>query len=292
MIGAGSRYSSHYEHPIVYNKSVVDAVVDIVEDVVDTAVDVATDIYEDVIEPVANLAIDLTVDLFDALVFEPLEIILDPIGLGGIVDTAEDFLTGVAYLTSETLAGNWSAAGQLAVIIGSVALTIATFGATSTATLATLSAYNLGVTSTLVLNTIYYTTLYAGMASAIYSIYGIVISTAELGAIVSAGGTTSLFIQLNAMKNAMNLAFVSSWINGSMNFWMAGGVLYDAPRAGDVLFNPTGNMNTTKFLNIPDRNSNLWMKWESGRMHDFQKSVFGNLAGNEFFAVSPLAQRI
>ena len=88
------------------------------------------------------------------------------------------------------------------------------------------------------------------------------------------------------------VGYINDFMNGSMNLWMAGGILYDSPRAGDTMFNVTGDMNTTKFLGIKNNNSNKWSEWNSDRYHDYQKKVFGNLAGSDFFAVNKLAQRI
>ena len=95
-----------------------------------------------------------------------------------------------------------------------------------------------------------------------------------------------------AMTDANRLDYTNDWINGSMNMWMAGGVLYDAPRAGDSMFHVDGDLNTTKFLSKPDYNQTTWSDWNTGQYHSYNKKVFGNMAGDEFFAVSPLAQRI
>lgn len=272
--------------------AVVDTVVDFVKDTADFIGEVATDIYKDAIQPIADFAVDVSSEIFQGLVIEPLEIVLEPIGLGSVTETLGNINTGVTYLVHETLDGNWKAAFQLAIIVGLVALTVFTMGATSGATSLASVAYNMGATSAVVLSAVYYTALYVGLASSIYSLYGIAISVAELGAIIGAGGSTSLFQQLNSWADAMKLSFVNSWINGRMNLYMAGNVLYDAPRAGDLLFNVTGSLNTTEFLGRPNTNSNNWSNWQLGEMADFQSHVNGTLAGEEFFAVSPLSQRM
>lgn len=273
---------------------VVDAISDFVSDVVDTAIDLvetAIDITIDIGQDVLDVAVDLNEAIFDFAIGS-LALVAEPIGLGSITDTLSDALTGITYLSHEAISGNWDAVLQLAVLAGSVAMTVMTFGSTAPATSAVLASYGLGITSSTVLMGVYYATYAIGLSMSIYSLYGIVISIAELGVMIAKGGVSSLFNQLNAMKDAMNLAFVNSWINGSMNLWMAGGQLYDSPKAGDVLFNPTGDLNTTRFLNRPNRNDNTWSRWNLGKYHDYQKQVFGNLAGNDFFAVAPLAQRI
>ena len=49
-------------------------------------------------------------------------------------------------------------------------------------------------------------------------------------------------------------SYITLNTSNEMNRWMAGGDLYDAPRAGDVLFNVAGNLNTVRFLGIQDTN--------------------------------------
>jgi hypothetical protein len=46
-------------------------------------------------------------------------------------------------------------------------------------------------------------------------------------------------------------------MDGDMNDWMAGGMLYDSPRAGDLFFNPTGDLNTVRFLGLEDNNNRI-----------------------------------
>lgn len=287
-----------------------DMVVDFVDNTIDATVNLTVDLvtdpeaflddigegvtnfYKEVVQPIGDFAIDATYEVFNALVYEPFEALLTPIGQEGIIKDIQYAHQGINYLAHQTLDGNWKAALQLAVVIGLVWLTVASMGATSGATTAVTGAYAAGVTSTAVLMTAYYGVLYIGLAMSIYSLYGITVALSDLGKIISAGGTTSFFRELANQADAMRLSFVNSWINGRMNLWMAGGVLYDSPRAGDVLFNPTGDLNTTQFLSRPDTNSNTWSKWNNGEMHDFQSSVNGNLAGDEFFSISPISQRM
>jgi len=100
------------------------------------------------------------------------------------------------------------------------------------------------------------------------------------------------YYQYNQMLNEQRLTFTNTWINGSMNYWFAGGMLYDAPKAGDIMFHPTGKLPTTKFLGLENENNSNFMEWDGGKMHDYQKKVYGNMAGDNFFGVSPLAQRL
>jgi hypothetical protein len=49
---------------------------------------------------------------------------------------------------------------------------------------------------------------------------------------------------------------VKNSVDASSNDWMAGGKLYDSPRAGGAYFNETGDLNTVRFLGLQDRNYN------------------------------------
>ena len=79
--------------------------------------------------------------------------------------------------------------------------------------------------------------------------------------------------------------FSNLMLSGDINSWMAGGSLYDAPRAGDVMFNVTGNMNTVRFLGIEDRNNIPDMTVEFANPEVFR--VLGNLAGDRNFSIIP-----
>jgi len=79
--------------------------------------------------------------------------------------------------------------------------------------------------------------------------------------------------------------FASSLLSGEMNSWMAGGNLYDAPRAGDVTFNIMGNMNTVRFLGIEDTNNIPDMVTEFVNPELFRS--LGNMAGDDNFSVIP-----
>jgi len=70
---------------------------------------------------------------------------------------------------------------------------------------------------------------------------------------------------------------------GEVNRWMAGGDLYDAPRAGGVMFNVTGNLNTVHFLGLKDTNStsDLVQRFVNPSV----SSMFGPMAGDENFSV-------
>ena len=67
------------------------------------------------------------------------------------------------------------------------------------------------------------------------------------------------------------LAYVQLNTTNQMGAWMAGGDLYDAPRAGDFHFNVTGNMNTTTFLGLGNNNIDLMFQAREGLMADVHK---------------------
>jgi len=236
-------------------------VVDVVSDFVDDVVEVVVEAVQDVFEVINDFRHDFNEVLFDALN----DITLDQ----GIFDFALDINTASRGTWDAAIAGDLKAI--LYIAITGVSLMTGTYAIATNSFSSALSIVEI-----------------LGSMSNIISTMSSLMITGSISVLEYINMKNTL----DGIVNAMNLAFVNSWINGSMNFWMAGGILYDSPKAGDILFNPTGDLNTTKFLNIPNKNSNAWMKWNSGKMHDFQKSTFGNLAGNEFFAVAPLAQRI
>jgi len=262
--------------------------VDAVKDIVDAVIDIHVDFIDTVLTP------DVVVDV----ILDVAEVTTDTLTLGlvdDLTDTVFDFARnvniGIEYLTDQALTGDLGAIGQLAIVAGSIALTIASFGATAPATSAVLAGMSAGVTSGATALALFNTVMVATMTMSIYSLYGIVISFAELGAMIARGGLIRLFNQLNAIKDAMNLTTVNSWVNGTMGRWMAGGVLYDAPRAGDLLFNPTGTQNTTKFLGLQDTNSNFYIQTSVlGYFHTPHRLKFGAKAGDEGFSVSSLVK--
>jgi len=79
--------------------------------------------------------------------------------------------------------------------------------------------------------------------------------------------------------------FSSLMLSGDINSWMAGGSLYDAPRAGDVMFNVMGNMNTVRFLGIEDTNNIPDIVREFANPEVYRK--LGYMAGDNNFSVIP-----
>lgn len=70
-----------------------------------------------------------------------------------------------------------------------------------------------------------------------------------------------------------------------MNEWMAGGRLYDAPRAGDLHFNVTGNMNTTKFLGLPYTNLDYMFRAKEGLLGEPYRDLNIQAGSNNFSVI-------
>lgn len=94
---------------------------------------------------------------------------------------------------------------------------------------------------------------------------------------ISAGGNTQLSVQQNQGT------FLNLYTSGDMGDWMAGGNMYDSPRAGNILFNPLGSLNTTVFLGLDNQNFSPSLIATLANPEVFKK--FGTLAGDTGFSV-------
>ena len=262
---------------------------DAIKDVGDFIGDASTEIWNEVVEPVYDAAVDVLYETTDFAI-DALDFVADDIlGVSGAFDMLYDVNEGLHWIAHGIGDGNWDAIKAGAMIAAAIVITIMTLGAGAGvgASLAQ-AAFAMGITSAQVLMTAYYIGVVVSIASTIYSLYGIAVSVAQIGEIVKNGGIYNLTTHLQKMKDTMNLAFTNAFINGSMNLWRAGGVLYDAPKAGDVQFNVTGNLNTVRFLGIEDKNTNDWHSWTNDKYHDFSSKTFGSMAGDMFFSVKPI----
>lgn len=88
-------------------------------------------------------------------------------------------------------------------------------------------------------------------------------------------------IQLSVLQNQST--FLSLYTSGDMGDWMAGGNMYDSPRAGNILFNPLGSLNTTVFLGLNNQNFSPSLPATLANPEIFKK--FGTLAGDTGFSV-------
>ena len=261
----------------------IDNTIDALDDIGDSIGDVLEDTYKEVIQPALDFGVDLTADFVEANL-DAIDYVGSAFGVDDITGSLHDINEGVRYLSHESLDGNWKAAATLGVLVASVYLAVISGGAAFSTTMSILGSLGLGGTAGVIVG---YTIMGAIIVSSIMSIYGVALSLEAIGKY--ANNPNALMRMAQQMRDSMNLAFTNAWINGSMNLWRAGGLLYDAPRAGDLKFNVTGNMNTVKFLNIQDQNKSTWMDWSEGKYHNFHRKNFGNMAGDEFFSVAPMA---
>lgn len=91
------------------------------------------------------------------------------------------------------------------------------------------------------------------------------------------GKTPSVSVQQNQST------FLNLYTSGEMGDWMAGGNMYDSPRAGNILFNPLGSLNTTVFLGLDNQNFAPSLPAMLANPEVFKK--FGTLAGDTGFSV-------
>lgn len=77
--------------------------------------------------------------------------------------------------------------------------------------------------------------------------------------------------------------FLNLYTSGDMGDWMAGGNMYDSPRAGNILFNPLGSLNTTVFLGLENQNFSPSLPSTLANPEVFRR--FGTLAGDRGFSV-------
>lgn len=82
--------------------------------------------------------------------------------------------------------------------------------------------------------------------------------------------------------------FFDLFSQGEISDWMAGGTMYDSPRAGDILFNPIGNLNTTVFLGLENQNFSPSLQSVYASPDVFK--MFGTMAGDNGFSVLNFGQ--
>ena len=251
------------------------------DDITDAVGDVGTFVWNEGIEPIGDFSIDLLAD-FTELNLDVIDFVLEPFGITGATQFLRDLNEGARYLGHGILDGNWDAVRAGVMIAVAIVITIYTWNPYALAN---------AVGSVIALSqAAAYTLIAIGYAASIYTIYGIAVSVAAIGEAVRNGAMMDLLAVMQKTKDAMNLSFVNAFINGSMNLWRAGGILYDSPRAGDLQFNVTGSLNTTQFLGMQNMNNNTWSQWERGSYHNFQSKTFGSMAGDMFFGIKPITQ--
>lgn len=234
------------------------------------------------------------------------------VGTKGFGDYALEMNEGFRYVGHAALNGNGQAIVMIVVLVVSIVLTVVSFGATSGTTVSAIGAIGalanstaLGLTVASIAKLVW-VVVYAmiSISSLVYGIYGITQSLAafrDLGAqlldanrlgIDPISIIMNLWNSLKDMQERQALSNVVMAIDGTKSLWMPGGELFDAPRAGDVLFNPAGYQNTVKFLGRMDRNitHNISVN-VLGYYEEPHKMSFGSFAGDEQFSVISLSNR-
>ena len=260
---------------------VTEPVVDFIEDTADVVVDfIEEDVYGDILRPTFEVAIDFTHKFAEEVALKPIDKALEAVGISGSMNLLYNLNDGLAWIEKGILRGNWQAIKAGAMIAVAIVVTIVTWSPYALANEigAVIALSQSGAYALIAIQ-------YALLLS---SVYGIAVSIATIGKYIN--NPYSLIAKLQQIRDSMNLAYVNGFINGTMNMWMAGGVLYDSPRAGDVMFKIDGHLGTTRFLNLEDKNQSVFHDWVNNKYHEFAKKSYGQLAGDEFFGISPLAR--
>ncbi|MGB3988527.1 MAG: SPASM domain-containing protein [Minisyncoccales bacterium] len=278
-----------------------DALLDLREDVIapiyDPISDAVYDYRDEIIAPIYDYATYNLIELTYGFVDIQLDLIdkaLSSVGIEGSMQFLQNFNTGMKYITHGVAKGDTKSIAVAVMIVAAVATVIITAGAASTLMSALVGEMGVGAAIAAGSLTAMEVTIYsayiafefATIASAMYGIYTTAAVVEQLGHDIEKYGMSAIsnFLYNAAeMKKAIDAAYVSASINGSMSLWMAGGELYDAPRAGNVLFNPAGNLNTVRFLGLEDRNKNPDMQVAYANPEVFSR--FGTMAGDRYFHV-------
>lgn len=90
------------------------------------------------------------------------------------------------------------------------------------------------------------------------------------------------------IQNRERLNYVNSAIDGDLfGLWFAGGLLYDAGRAGDLFFGEKP-LDTRRFLGLPDSGTGHMRSMEAERMGDIANNMYSNRAGERHFGIKPM----
>ena len=249
----GNGVGDVFDDGVDFVEDAYDDGVDFVEDLGRDVEELVEDTYKYVVEPIVDAHIKVVHDITEYSI-DAMDFVADDIfGVSGAFELLYNVNDGAEYIAYGIVEGDEKAIAVGAMVAVSVVLTVVSFGgatpllASSLGALSGLMAGGMGVTMTLM--------AVGYVALGVYTLYSIALPFAEIGKALKQGGMAGVVEQAQKVRDAMNLAYVNDNINGSMAYWMAGGLLYDAPRAGDIFFNTTGDLNTTKFLGLQNRNS-------------------------------------
>ena len=235
------------------------------------------DFYNDAIEPFLNDIIDFFDDLYE-FNMDVIDSVFEFFGVSGATNFLRDLNSGLSNIAKGVLAGDWDAikaAGMLAIAIIITVVTWNPYLLVNTA--GSVMALSQSVQTAL---------LAAGYASSIYTVYSIALPVSIIGKYIN--NPMKLIEYAEGYANSLRESFVTYIVNGSYFLWLPGQPLYDSQKAGDIRFNVTGSLATTKFLWMEDKNSNEWISWRDGGKGDFSEDFFGNLAGDRFFSISKI----
>lgn len=276
----------------------------VIKNIVHTVEDVgkgAGHIVKDTLDLAKKLLHEVNRETFDVVNFElnVVDVGFKELGVKGSVSFLEHLSAGLEHIISADIDGDPEAIAMTIVIAASVASGV---GAASSASMwgtaasdwveilaggeaSAMTAEEIAYTSYIIAENVAFT------VSSFYGVYATADSVAELGKQIELNGKNAIYDFVNTSikdykaKKAAELAFLNSFVDGSINNWMPGGSLYDAPRAGDVMFNVLGNMNTVRFLGLEDTNRFPDMVKEFANPEVFH--MFGNMPGDDNFSVIP-----
>jgi hypothetical protein len=272
--------------------------------IINAVVDPIVNVVKDVVDPIVNVVEDAG-KIAVKIVEDTTKVVVDVSNIPQLIDNPHKYFDQVFYDSFMDIAE------PLGIAIGDkeLAMKITYWGITSAAIVASLLiapevSASVNSMMAIAMEMIADTVVLSSVASSIiyFAMMGVEYVTSSM--LISSINTFLLSIPIDAYSHCMeemnkqyiylsaieeknkriNQNYVSMALDGSMNDWMAGGLYYDAPRAGGVTFNPMGSMNTTVFLGLENKNPNPSLVVSFANPNISQQS-FGNLAGNDGFSV-------
>ena len=200
--------------------------------------------------------IDIYLSVFFEFGLTFVDDLLENVGVKGSTQYGKDMVTATRYLAHGMLDAEWQA-WKMAIILAALIFVSWLLGGLDGGGMAMAMANTIIITFEI---TSYAAIVITVMATTVlamaYVAYSITSPLAAIGRQIRHGGMNSVRMSAQSMERSMMMSTANSYIFGEMGEWMAGGSLYDSPRAGGVLLNPTGSQNTTRFLRMQDMNMN------------------------------------
>jgi hypothetical protein len=243
-------------------EDIVSDTVGFIDDAINDTTNFIESAYEDIEDTIKEVGYDIQDELIDPLQesYRDLE------------RSVSDFGKGFEYTWDAWMHGDWKAGLN-------VIMSIASIGAAAYAMYLwfPVAGTFAGTVGDIVIGGI----MAAVFASAIATLTSVFFQYEAIGNAIRNNNMKGLMKGAINYKNDMNSEYTFSWVNSTMTLWMAGGVLYDSPRAGDVMFKPEGNLNTTVFLGMQNRNISSFDKYRTGTIGQLSTD---KLAGSMLFA--------